>query len=182
MDIRGIYGNADGSAASGIPLGGMVVADAGEAVRIEVPWVRVPFYTGGPETLEDFLLDWEDFSGELMGNASKVKRDGWALPTFLHRLHADLKADLRDKIWSGQVRGEVECVDWLEDEESVNRLNQKIDDLQNIPLELERGELRLAAWRNYLRKSQRKLRMVEDCILYLLVTLLLAFELAGVYP
>ena len=163
VDIRGIYGNAHGSAVSGVRLGGVVAADAGEAVRIEdLRGVRVPFYNGTPETLEDFLLDWEDFADEVMGSASQAQRDSWALRTFPHRLHADLKADLRDKIRSGQVHGEVECVDWLEDEESVDVLNQKMDDLWNIPLELERGELRLGAWRNYLRKYRRKLRMVED--------------------
>ena len=40
--------------------------------------------------------------------------------------------------------------------------NQKMDDLWNILLELERGKLHLRAWRNYLRKYRRKLRMVED--------------------
>ena len=35
FDIRGIYGNAHGSAASEISLGGLLAADAGEAVRIE---------------------------------------------------------------------------------------------------------------------------------------------------
>ena len=69
-------------------------------------------------------------------------RDSRALRTFPHRLHAHLKADLRDKIRSGQVRGGVECMDWLEDGDSVEAANQKVDDLWNIPLDLERGELR----------------------------------------
>ena len=60
------------------------------------------------------------------------------------------------------MRGEVECVDWLEDEESADAPNPKTDVLLNIPFEMERGELRLAVWRNYLPKYRRKLRMVED--------------------
>ena len=73
--------------------------------------------------LEHFLLDWEDFADEVIGSASQGQGDSWALRTFPHRLHADMKADLRDKIWSGQVRGEVKCVDCLEDEESPDAPN-----------------------------------------------------------
>ena len=58
--------------------------------------------------------------------------------------------------------GEVKCVDWLENEESLNASNQKMDDLWHIPLELERGDLSLAAGRNYRRKYRRKFSMVED--------------------
>ena len=124
--------------------------------------MTVPCYNGNPETREDLLPDWEDFADEVMGSASPAQKSSWALQTFPPRLHGDLKADLRDKIRSGQVLGEVECVDWLEDEESVDAPNQKLDDLWNIPLGLEPGELCLAAWRNYLGKYRRKLRMVED--------------------
>ena len=163
LDIRGILGNAHGSATSAIRLGGVVAADAGEAVRIGgISGVRVPFYNGTPETLKDFLLDWEDSANEVMGSASGAQRDSWSLRTFRHRLHADLKADFRDKIRSGQVHGELECGDWLGDEESVDAPNQNMDNLWNIPLDLEREEFCLAAWRNYLRKYQQKLWMVED--------------------
>ena len=163
VDLGGIYGKAHGSTTSGIRLGGVVAADAGEAVRIEdLRGVRQPCYNCIPETLEDFLLDWQDFADEVMGSATQAQKESWALRTFPHRLHADLKADLRDKIPSGQVCGEVECVEWLEDEESMDASNQKVDDLWNTPWELERGELRLGAWRNYLRKYGWKLRMAED--------------------
>ena len=112
VDIRGIYGNAHVSATSGIRLGGVVAADAGQAVRIEnLRGVRVPFYNGTPVTLKDFLLDWVGFTDLVMGSVTKRQRDSWALQTFPHRLHADMEADLRDKIRSGQLRGEVECVD-----------------------------------------------------------------------
>ena len=124
--------------------------------------MTVPCYNGNPETREDLLPDWEDFADEVMGSAPLAQKSSWALQTFPPRLHGDLKADPRDKIRSGQVLGEVECVDWLEDEKSVDAPNQKLDDLWNIPSGLEPGELRLAAWRNYLGKYRRKLRMVED--------------------
>ena len=56
VDIRGIDGNTNGTATSGILLGGVVAANAGEVVRIEdLRGVRGPFYNGSPGTLEDFL-------------------------------------------------------------------------------------------------------------------------------
>ena len=105
VDICGAYGNAHGTAASGIRLGRVGAAGAGEAVRIQdLCGARVPFYKGTPETHEDFQLHGEDVADEVMGNASEAKRDSWPLRTFPHCLHADLKADRRDKIRSGQVR------------------------------------------------------------------------------
>ena len=47
-------------------------------------------------------------------------------------------------------------------EERVDTPNQKIDDLWAIPLNLERGELRLRKWRRYLRQYHRPLKQVED--------------------
>ena len=47
----------------------------------------------------------------------------------------------------------MDCVNWLEVEESVDAQNQRIDDLRNITLELEQGELCLAAWLNHLRNT-----------------------------
>ena len=114
VDIRGIYGNAHGSVPLGIRFGGLVAADAGGAVRIEdLRGMRVPCYNGNPETREDFLPDWKDFADAGMGSASQAHRDSLALQTFPLRLHAHLKADVRDKIRTGQVRGEAECADWL---------------------------------------------------------------------
>ena len=130
----------------GMRLGGVVAADAGEAVRIQdFCAVRVPFYNGTRAMLQDFLLDWEDFADEVMGRASQAGRDIWALQAFPHRLHGDLKADLRDKIRSGQVRGEVECVDWLEDGECVDAPNQKMDDLRKIRWSCSEGNY---VWRH----------------------------------
>ena len=68
VDIRDIRNNAHGSTASRIRLGGVMVADAGEAVRSEDLHVSgVPFYNGTLQTLEDFLLDSKDFVDEVMG-------------------------------------------------------------------------------------------------------------------
>ena len=79
-----------------------MAGDVAEAVWIQdLRGLRVPFFNGTPETVEDFLLDWEDFAHEVTGNASQAQRDSWALWTFPRRLHADLKTDLRDKIRSG---------------------------------------------------------------------------------
>ena len=76
MDIPGSYGNAHGGAASGIWLAGLLAPDVGEAVRIkDLPRVRLEFYHSTLEALQDFLLDWEDFADEFMGNASQPKWD-----------------------------------------------------------------------------------------------------------
>ena len=85
----------------------------------------------------DTLSQWSN--GERQRGGGGVQRDRWALQAFPHRLQAELKEELRDKIRNGQVRGETECVDWLQEEERVDALNQKMDDLWNIPLVLERG-------------------------------------------
>ena len=52
-------------------------------------------------------------------------------------------------------------MDWSEQEERVDTPNQRLDDLCPIPLNLERGELRLREWRGYLRKYRRLLKQVE---------------------
>ena len=57
---------------------------------------------------------------------------------------------------------EEQCLDWLEQDERVDTPNQKLDDLWAIPLNLERGELRLRDWRGYLRKYRQLLKQVED--------------------
>ena len=40
--------------------------------------------------------------------------------------------------------------------------NQKLEDLWSIPLQLDRGELRVREWNRYLRKYRRSLKLVED--------------------
>ena len=59
------------------------------------------------------------------------------------------------------MRAEVDCVDWIKDDKSADAPNQKIDDLWSTKFELEQEKLRLASWRNSLRKYQRKWRMVK---------------------
>ena len=57
-----------------IRLGWVVVGDVGEEVRIEdLRGAGVPFDNRTPETLADFLLDPEDFAGEVMGIASQTQ-------------------------------------------------------------------------------------------------------------
>ena len=50
---------------------------------------------------------------------------------------------MRDTIWEKRIRTEEQCSHWLEQEERVDTSNQKLDDLWAIPLNFERGELRL---------------------------------------
>ena len=40
--------------------------------------------------------------------------------------------------------------------------NQKLKHLWSIPLQLDRGELRVREWNRYLRKYRRSLKLVED--------------------
>ena len=89
-------------------------------------------------------------------------RDKWVCRTFPHRLAQDLKEELRDQIREGLIRTEQACLQWLEDEERVDAPNQKLEDLWSIPLQLDRGELRVREWNRYLRKYRRSLKLVED--------------------
>ena len=89
-------------------------------------------------------------------------RDKWACRTFPHRLAPELKADLRNAIRQKRIRTEEQCLDWLEQEERLDTLIQKLDDLWAIPLHLEHGELRLREWRRYLGRYRRLLKQDED--------------------
>ena len=73
-----------------------------------------------------------------------------------------LKEELRDQIREGVIQTEQACLQWLEDEERVDRPNQKLEDLWSILLPLERGELRVREWNRYIRKYRRSLKLVED--------------------
>ena len=126
--------------------------------------MKIPHYNANPANLDDFILDWEDFAEEVVGEMrfGSDARDKWACRTFPHRLAPELKADLRDTIGEKGIRTEEQCLDWLEQEERLDTRNGKLDDLWAIPLNLERGELRLREWRIYLEKYRRLLKQVED--------------------
>ena len=120
------------------------------------------YYDGNPSNLDDFILDWEDFAEEVVGEMRGAPRDKWVCRTFPHRLAQDLEEELRDQIREGLIHTEQACLQWLEDEERVDALNQKLEDLWSIPLQLDRGELRVREWNRYLRKYRRSLKLVED--------------------
>ena len=166
MEIRGVYSHSPGHGSGGsIRLGAVIASDFGDAVRIEdLRGVKIPHYNTNPANLDDFILDWEYFAEEVVGEMwfGSGARDKWACRTFPHLLAPKLKADLRDAIQEKMIRTEEQCLDWLEQEERVDTPNQKLDDLWAIPLNLERGELRLRVWRRYLRKYRPLLKQVED--------------------
>ena len=164
METRGVYSHSPGNGSSGgIHLGGVIASDVGDAVRLEDLWgVKIPYYDANAANLEDFILDWEDFAEEVVGEMRQDARDKWACRTFPHRLALELKADLGDQIWEKRISREEQCLDWLEQEERVAAPNQKLDHLWSIPLNLERGELRLRDWERYLRKFCQLLKQVED--------------------
>ena len=141
----------------------MVAADIRDAIRIDdLRGIKIPYYDGNPSSLEDFILDWEDFAEEVVGEMRGAPRDNWACRTFPHRLAQDLKEELRDQIREGVIQTEQACLQWLEDEERVDAPNQKLEDLLSVPLPLERGELRVREWNRYIRKYRRCLKLVED--------------------
>ena len=104
-----------------------------------------------PRQLDDFILGWEDFAEEVVGEMrfESNARDNWAFLTFPHRLAPELKANLRDAICERRIRTEEQCLDWLEQKERVDTPNRKLDELWATPLNLERGALCLRVWRRY---------------------------------
>ena len=164
MEIRGVYSHSPGNGSSGgIRLWGVIASDVGDAVRLEdLRGVKIPYYDANPANLDDFILDWEDFPEEFVGQMRQDARDKWACRTFPHRLAWELKADLRDQIREKRLSTEEQCLDWLEQEEGVDAPNQKLEDFWSIPLNLERGEWRLRDWRRYLRMYRGLLKQVED--------------------
>ena len=150
-DVRGVCSQPP--ATGGIRLGGVVAADVGDAIRIDdLRGIKIPYYDGNPSNLDDYILDWEDFAEEVVGEMKGAPRDKWVCRTFPHRLAQDLKEELRDQIREGLIQTEQACHQWLEDEERVDAPNQKLEDLWSIPLPLERGELRVREWNRYIRK------------------------------
>ena len=160
-DVRGVYSHPP--ATGGIRLGGVVAGDVGDAIRIDdLRGIKIPYYDGNPSNLDDFILDWEDFAEEVVGEMRRAPRDRWVCRTFPHRLAQDLKEELRDQIREGLIRTEQAWMQWSEDEERVDALNQTLEDLWSIPLPLDRGELQVREWNRYLRKYRRCLKLVED--------------------
>ena len=113
MEIRGVYSHSPGNGSSGgIRLGGVIASDIGHAVRLEdLQGVKIPYYDAIPANLDDFILDWEDFAEEVVGEMRQDICDKWACRTFPHHLASELKADLRDKIWEKRINTEEQCLD-----------------------------------------------------------------------
>ena len=104
-DVRGVYSHP--LATGGIRLGGVVAADVGDAIRIDdLRGIKIPYYDGNPPSLNDFILDWEDFAEEVVGEMKGAPRDKWVCRTFSHRLAQDLKEELRDQIREGLIQTE----------------------------------------------------------------------------
>ena len=153
-DVLGVYSHPP--ATVGIRLGGPVATDVGDAIRIDdLRGIKIPYYDGNPSNLDDFILEWEDFAEEVVGEMKGAPRDKWVCRTFPHRLVQDLREELRDQT-------EQACLQWLEDGERVDAPDQKLEDLWSIPLPLVLGELRVREWNRYIRKYRRGLKLVED--------------------
>ena len=160
-DVRGVYSYPPST--GGIRLGGVVAADVGDAIRIDdLRGIKIPYYDGNASNLDDFILDWEDFAEEVVGERKGAPRDKWVCRTSPHRLAQDLREELGDQIREGLMQTEQACLQWLEDEERVDACNQKLEDLWSILLPLERGELRVREWNRYIRRYRRSFKLVED--------------------
>ena len=108
-DVRGVYSHPP--ATGGIRLGGVVAADVKDAIRIDdLRGIKIPYYDGNPSNLDDFILDWEDFAEEVIGEMKGAPRDKWVCRTFPHRLAQDLKEELRDQIREGVIQTEQACL------------------------------------------------------------------------
>ena len=128
MEIRGVYSHSPGNGISGgIRLGGVIALDVGDVVRLEdLRGVKIPYYDANPANLDDFILDWEDFAEEVVGEKRQDARDKWACRTFPHHLASELKAELHDQIWEKRISTEEQCLDWMEQEDRVDAPNQKL--------------------------------------------------------
>ena len=134
-DVQGVYSHPP--ATGGICVGGVVAADVGDAIRIDdLRGIKIRYYGCNPSNLDDFILDWEDFAEEVVGEMKGAPRDKWVCRAFPHRLEQDLKEELRDQIREGLIQTEQACLQWLEDEERVDAPHQKLKDLWSIPLPL----------------------------------------------
>ena len=75
-NVRGVYSHPP--ATGGIRLGGVVAADVGDTIRIDdLRGIEIPYYDGNPSNLDDFILDWEDFAEEVVGEMKGAPRDKW---------------------------------------------------------------------------------------------------------
>ena len=102
-DVRGVYSHPP--VRGGIRLGGVVAGDVGDAIRIDdLRGIKIPYYDGNPSNLDDFILDWEDFAEQVVGEMRGAPRDKWVCRTFPHRLAQDLKEELREQMREGLIR------------------------------------------------------------------------------
>ena len=73
-DVRGVYSHPP--VTSGIRLVGVVAANVRDAIRIDnLRGIKIPYYDGNPFNLDDFILDWEDFAEEVVGEMKGAPRD-----------------------------------------------------------------------------------------------------------
>ena len=105
-ETRGAYLHSPGNGSSGgVHLGGVIALDVGDATD--------PYNDAKPTNLNDFMLDWEDFAAEVVGQIRQDARDKWACRTFPRRLPLELKADLGIKFGRrGSVQGSNASMGW----------------------------------------------------------------------
>ena len=91
--------------------------------------MKIPYYDPNRADVYDFILDWEDFAQDVVGEMRQDAPDKFACRTFRHRLASELRLDLRDPIQEKRISTEEQCLHWLEQEEGVDAPNQTFDHL-----------------------------------------------------
>ena len=85
-----------------------MAGDVRDAIRIDdLRGIKIPYYDGNPSSQDNFILDWEDFAEEVVGEMRGAPRDKLVCRTFPHRLAQDLKEELRDQIRERLIRTDV---------------------------------------------------------------------------
>ena len=69
MELKGVYFHSRGNGSSGgFRLGSVITLDDGDALRLkDLRGVKFPYYDANPPNLDDFIVDWEDFAKEVVG-------------------------------------------------------------------------------------------------------------------
>ena len=84
----------------------------GTSLRLEdLQSVRIPYYDTNQATLDDFILEWEHFAEEVVGDMRQEMRDKWACRTFPHPLASELQGEFQFRR-RGSVRRSNTQIGW----------------------------------------------------------------------
>ena len=163
IEIKGVYSQSRGKGSSGgIRLRSVIASDVGDAVRLEdLQALSFLYYEAKGTNLDNFILDWEDFAEEVVVDMLRDMPDKWACHTFPHRRAPNLRRIyVIQFVRRGSIRRNNVSIGSSRKKELMLQTKRR-HGLWSIPLNLERGDLRLMDWRRYLRKCRRLLKQVS---------------------